>query len=62
MVPSTGNFAPGFKVIDVGTGTRILAMIAASLGAEGLALDYDEVAVKVARKYSTKWISSSDYC
>lgn len=42
---------PGFKVIDVGTGTGILAMIAASLGAEEvLALDYDEVAVKVAQE------------
>jgi len=42
---------PGFKVIDVGTGTGILAMIAAFLGAkEVLALDYDEVAVKVARE------------
>lgn len=39
----------GFSVIDVGTGTGILAMIAASLGAqEVLALDYDDVAVKVA--------------
>jgi len=41
----------GIKVIDVGTGTGILAMTAASLGAEEvLALDYDEVAVKVARE------------
>lgn len=41
----------GDEVIDVGTGTGILAMIAASLGAkEVVALDFDEVAVKVAQE------------
>lgn len=40
---------PGARVIDVGTGSGILAMSAALLGAEEiLALDYDAVAVKVA--------------
>jgi ribosomal protein L11 methyltransferase len=40
---------PGDGVYDVGTGTGILAMMAALLGAESvLALDYDQVAVKVA--------------
>lgn len=40
---------PGMSVYDVGTGTGILAMMAASLGAaEVLALDYDHVAVRVA--------------
>lgn len=39
----------GDRVFDVGTGTGILAMMAALLGAESvLALDYDQVAVKVA--------------
>lgn len=42
---------PGMEVIDVGTGTGILAMSAATLGAEKvLALDFDEVAVRVARE------------
>ena len=40
---------PGDRVYDVGTGTGILAMMAASLGAQSvLALDYDQVAVRVA--------------
>jgi len=42
---------PGDSVIDVGAGTGILAMGAARLGAgEVLAVDYDPVAVKVARE------------
>ena len=40
---------PGDRVYDVGTGTGILAMMAASIGAQSvLALDYDQVAVRVA--------------
>ena len=42
---------PGHRVIDVGTGTGILAMGAACLGAgEVVAVDVDPVAVKVARE------------
>lgn len=41
---------PGMKVIDVGTGTGILAMFSSRLSAgRVLALDNDDVAVKVAR-------------
>ncbi|HHZ17591.1 MAG TPA: 50S ribosomal protein L11 methyltransferase [Clostridia bacterium] len=41
----------GDVVYDVGTGTGILAMMAATLGAHSvLALDYDQVAVEVARE------------
>lgn len=41
---------PGMTVLDVGTGTGILAMSAAKLGAgEILAMDFDSVAVRVAR-------------
>jgi ribosomal protein L11 methyltransferase len=42
---------PDMKVLDVGTGTGILAMCAARLGAEEvLAVDYDPVAVRVAKE------------
>lgn len=42
---------PGMKVIDVGTGTGILAMFSSRLSAgRVLALDNDDVAVKVARR------------
>lgn len=42
---------PGMKMIDVGTGTGILAMSAVRLGAkDALALDYDAVAVRVAHE------------
>lgn len=42
---------PGNSVIDVGTGTGILAMFSSRLGAASvLALDNDDVAVKVARE------------
>ncbi|MDW8102268.1 MAG: 50S ribosomal protein L11 methyltransferase [Anaerolineae bacterium] len=42
---------PGERVLDVGTGSGILALFAAKLGAkEVLALDIDRVAVKVARE------------
>ncbi|HWQ88984.1 MAG TPA: 50S ribosomal protein L11 methyltransferase [Desulfitobacteriaceae bacterium] len=39
---------PGMKVYDVGTGTGILAIAAAKLGAEVVAVDLDAVAVQVA--------------
>lgn len=42
---------PGNSLIDVGTGTGILSMCAACLGAQDiLALDYDAVAVKTAQE------------
>lgn len=42
---------PGSKVMDVGTGTGILAMSAALLGAKDvLAMDFDPVAVRVAEE------------
>ena len=42
---------PGMKVLDVGTGSGILAMGAALLGAEAVtAIDIDPMAVKVARE------------
>lgn len=42
---------PGERVLDVGTGSGILALFAAKLGAkEVLALDIDRVAVKVAKE------------
>lgn len=42
---------PGMKAIDVGTGTGILALAAAHMGAEDvLAIDIDEVAVRVAEE------------
>jgi ribosomal protein L11 methyltransferase len=42
---------PGERVLDVGTGSGILALFAAKLGAkEVLALDIDRIAVKVARE------------
>ena len=41
---------PGMEVLDLGTGSGILAVAAAKLGAKGvLALDSDQQAVKVAR-------------
>ncbi|MCX7925683.1 MAG: 50S ribosomal protein L11 methyltransferase [Fimbriimonadales bacterium] len=41
---------PGMRVADVGTGTGILAIAAAKLGArEVMAVDNDELAVKIAR-------------
>ncbi|MDD6884313.1 MAG: 50S ribosomal protein L11 methyltransferase [Eubacteriales bacterium] len=43
------NVKPGMKVIDVGTGTGILAIAAAHMGASDvLAIDLDAVAVRVA--------------
>ena len=43
--------APGLRVIDVGTGTGILAMAAAALGCEAvLAIDIDPAAVSCARE------------
>ncbi len=45
---------PGMSVLDVGTGTGILAIAAAKLGASRvLALDTDSVAVKAARANAT---------
>jgi ribosomal protein L11 methyltransferase len=42
---------PGDKVLDVGCGTGILAIIAAKLGAEHVeAVDIDEIAVRVAKE------------
>jgi len=42
---------PGDRVIDVGTGSGILALAAATMGAEDvLAIDIDSVAVRVARE------------
>jgi len=42
---------PGFDVIDIGTGSGILAIAAKKLGANRvLAVDIDDVAVKVARE------------
>jgi len=42
---------PGMKVIDIGTGTGILAIAAALVGARDvLAIDLDPVAVRVARE------------
>lgn len=40
---------PGWKALDVGTGTGILAIAAAHLGAEVLAIDIDDQAVASAR-------------
>lgn len=46
---------PGMKVIDVGTGSGILAIAAAHMGAASvLATDIDEMAVKVARENAEK--------
>lgn len=43
--------APGDHVLDVGTGTGILAIVAAKLGASGVvALDIDDLALDVARQ------------
>jgi ribosomal protein L11 methyltransferase len=43
--------APGARVLDVGTGTGILALVAARLGASAVdAVDIDPVAVRVARE------------
>ncbi|MGH2349600.1 MAG: 50S ribosomal protein L11 methyltransferase [bacterium] len=44
------HLAAGSRVIDVGTGSGILAIAAAKLGASVLALDSDPVAVAVARQ------------
>ena len=45
------NVKPGMNVIDVGTGTGILAIAAAHMGAKNvLATDLDAVAVRVARE------------
>ena len=42
---------PGFTVFDIGTGSGILAVAAAKLGAAAVrAVDYDNVAVRVARE------------
>ncbi len=44
------HLTPGMRVLDVGTGSGILAIAAARLGADSvLALDIDPLAVKVAR-------------
>lgn len=40
---------PGLTVVDVGTGTGVLAIAAAMLGAEVVAIDNDPTAVEVAR-------------
>lgn len=44
-----GAVAPSDRVIDIGTGTGVLALAAASRGAEVLAVDVDPVAVDCAR-------------
>ncbi len=41
---------PGMRILDVGTGSGILAIAAAKLGAEVLAVDVDGVAVRTARE------------
>jgi ribosomal protein L11 methyltransferase len=50
LVALEGHVAPDMKVLDVGTGSGILAITAARLGAGPvLALDIDPIAVKTAR-------------
>ncbi len=46
--------APGMVVYDIGTGSGVLAIAAALLGAEVQAVDLDPVAVKVARENVAK--------
>lgn len=45
---------PGMRVLDLGTGSGILAIAAAKLGADVLALDIDPAAVRSARENAEK--------